>query len=320
MPTNISKGTAYALGACFIWGLIFIVPLYMEGFTTIEIALGRYLTYGMISLVILLRTYFQGTYSYPLGIWVKAIGFSFACTMNYYIFVILSVRYSTPAICALILGIAPISIAFYGNWRHKECSYQSLIMPSLLVLLGLIVINAPYIIETPAASTHLLGVFCALWALMAWSWYVVENSAFLKKNPEIDSGNWSTLIGVSTLFWVFVLGAVTTVFFEEQLDFNKYIQPGPQLVHFLAGCAVLGFLCSWLGAYLWNKASLYLPVSLAGQLMVFETLFGISFVYGLDQSLPPEIEFLGMTFLLIAIIYGIRVSSHAHHGKAVIST
>lgn len=316
MPTNIPKGIAYALAACFIWGLIFIVPLYMEGFTPIEIALGRYLTYGVISSVILLRACFQGTCSYPLGIWIKAIGFSLVCSIGYYTFVILSVRYSTPAICALILGIAPISIAFYGNWRKKEWSYQSLIMPSLLILLGLIVINAPYIIEAPSASTHLLGVFCALWALMAWSWYVVENSAFLKKNPDMDSGNWSTLIGVSTLFWVVVLGVVTAVFFEDQLDFNKYIEPGPQLVNFLVGCAVLGFLCSWVGAYLWNKASLCLPVPLAGQLMIFETLFGICFVYALDQSLPPEMEFLGMAFLLTAIVYGIRVSTQAESKAA----
>ncbi len=319
MPINIPKGIAYALGACFIWGLIFIVPLYMEGFTPIEIALGRYFTYGMLSSAILLRAWSQGSCHYPLRIWIRAIGYSLVCSIGYYTFVILSVRYSTPAICALVLGISPISIAFYGNWRHKECSYQSLILPSLFILLGMIVINAPYIIEAPSPSTHLLGIFSAMWALAAWSWYVVENSAFLKKNPDVESGNWSTLVGVSTLFWVFVLGIVSTFFFKDQLDFNKYVEPGPQLVHFLIGCAVLGFLCSWVGAYLWNKASLFLPVSLAGQLMIFETLFGIGFVYALDQSLPPEMEFLGMAFLLIAIVYGVRVSSQSVPDKALVS-
>lgn len=28
------KGIAFALGACFIWGLIFIVPQFMNGFTS----------------------------------------------------------------------------------------------------------------------------------------------------------------------------------------------------------------------------------------------------------------------------------------------
>ena len=55
---------------------------------------------------------------------------------------------------------------------------------------------------------------------------------------------------------------------------------------FLIGCATLGLLCSWVGASLWNKASVFLPVSLAGQLMIFETIFGVLFVYMLNQQMP----------------------------------
>lgn len=313
MPANILKGTLYAIGACFIWGLIFVVPLYMESFTPIEIALGRYLSYGSISSLILFRAYFQGGCRYPLSVWTRALCYSFICSIGYYTFVILAMRYSTPAICTLILGICPIAIAFYGNWRQKECSYRSLMMPSVLIAIGLVVINVPYILETPSPSTYLLGLVCALWALVAWSWYVVANSAFLKKNPHVDSGDWSTLMGVGTMFWVLNLGILSPFFFEDQLDWNKYFEPGPELYSFLIGSAILGILCSWVGGFLWNRASFYLPVSLAGQLTIFETLFGVSFVYMFEQRLPPKMEFLGVAFLLSAIIYGIRVSAK---GKA----
>lgn len=317
MPTNILKGTMFALGACFIWGLIFIVPLFMDHFTPIEIALGRYFTYGILSFCIFLRIYLQGTCRYPFSIWLKVIGFSLVYSIGYYTFVILAVRYATPAICALILGVSPITIAFYGNWKQKECSYQSLVLPSILILIGLIVINAPYIMESTSPSTYLIGLFCAVWALIGWSWFVVANSAFLKNNPDVKSGDWSTLLGVGTLFWVFTMGLVVTLFFEDQLDFNKYVTPGPELVNFLIGCGVLGLICSWVGAYLWNKASFYLPVSLAGQLTIFETLFGLCFFYMLEQKLPPKMELLGVALLLTAIGYGIRASSQAVQEKAL---
>ncbi len=75
---------------------------------------------------------------------------------------------------------------------------------------------------------------------------------------------------------------------------------------FLLGSATLGLLCSWVGAFLWNKASLHLPVSLAGQLTIFETIFGVLFFYLLTMTLPSTIEVIGIIILLAAIIYGIR--------------
>lgn len=311
MPVNIFRGSLYALAACIIWGLIFVVPLFMEGFTPVEIAIGRYFTYGIFSSAIMLRICLKKRQIYSFSIFLKAIGYSFACSVGYYIFVILSMRYSSPAICTLILGVSPITIAFYGNWKQKECSYQSLIIPSILIVIGLAVINIPSIMQTSSPSTYILGLFYALLALGAWTWYLVANSAFLKKNAAIDSGDWSTLIGVGTLFWALILGVAALMFFDDQLDFRKYVDAGPELTNFLIGCLVLGFLCSWVGAYLWNKASLYLPVSLAGQLTIMETFFGLSYVYLLEQRMPLLFEFLGILLFVVAIFYGIRVSSQA---------
>jgi drug/metabolite transporter (DMT)-like permease len=309
IPINILRGSSYALAACIIWGLIFVVPLFMEGYTPIEIAIGRYFTYGIFSSAILFRICIQKGKIYPFSIFLRAIGYSFACSVGYYIFVILSMRYSSPAICTLILGVSPITIAFYGNWKQKECSYRSLMIPSILICIGLAVINTPSILEASSPSTYILGLIYALLALGAWTWYLVANFAFLKKNPTIDSGVWSTLIGVGTLFWALILGIAAIIFFDDQLNFRKYVDVGPELTNFLIGCLILGFLCSWVGAYLWNKASLYLPVSLAGQLTIMETFFGLFYVYLLEQRFPPLLEFLGILLFVVAIVYGIQVSS-----------
>ena len=300
------KGIVFALGACFIWGLIFVVPQFMTGFTSIEVALGRYLLYGIISSLIFCKSKLQGTCRYPREIWIKALYFSLISTIGYYTCLVLALRYSTPAICALVLGISPIVIAFYGNWKQKETAFRSLAIPSILILLGLVIINIPHIEATDSISGYVLGLGCSFLALIAWSWYVVANARFLKHHPEVHSSDWSTLIGVVTLFWVFMFALFLSVFCENQLHMEKYITPSPELTRFLIGSAVLGLLCSWIGAFLWNRASVYLPVSLAGQLTIFETIFGVLFVYILERHVPPAIESMGILLLFIAIVYGIR--------------
>lgn len=155
------RGIAFALGACFIWGLIFVVPQFMTGFGSIEIALGRYLFYGIISLLIFAKLALQGRCRYPLNIWTKAVCYSIMTSIGYYTWVVLALRFCSPAICALVLGISPITIAFYGNWKNKEVSYSSLILPSVLILIGLVMINAPQFCAHEAQSQYLLGLACA---------------------------------------------------------------------------------------------------------------------------------------------------------------
>ncbi len=298
---SLFKGTLFAVGACFVWGLIFVVPYYMNDFTSLEVVIGRYLFYGSLSVLLFLKAKFHKLFCYQKFIWIKAISFSLVSTIGYYIFLVLGVRYSSPAISALILGISPITIAFYGNWKEKETSFKSLLFPSLLILIGLITINVPEFILTPSPSKYCLGLLFTFIALLAWTWYVVINSKFLKKHLTILSSDWATLIGVGSLFWTLLFILTLAPFFEAPHSLQKYIS-----FNFLVGSAVSGILSSWVGAFLWNRASFYLPVSLAGQLTLFETIFGVIFYYSLIQTVPSLIECLGIAILLSSIIYGIR--------------
>lgn len=298
------KGIAFALSACFIWGLIFIIPHFMSSFSSIEIVLGRYWFYGGISLLFLLKARLQGFCCYPLSVWIKALYLSFLS--GYYLWVVLAIRYTSPEVCALVLGTSPIAIAFYGNWKQKEGNFKLLIVPSFLILIGLIMINAPHIIMTNSPLEYTIGLICSFLSLASWSVYVVLNSRFLKNNPLIRSNDWATIQGVTTLFWAIICGLACSVFLWDTLDMEKYLSWNQDTKSFLIGCATLGLLCSWVGATLWNKASVYLPVSLAGQLMIFETIFGVLFVYLLNQQIPALIECVGVMLLLGAVIYGIQ--------------
>jgi drug/metabolite transporter (DMT)-like permease len=305
------QGVLYALSACLIWGMIFVIPRFVEGFSPIEVALGRYLVYGIVSVGIFFKSRWNGKCHYPLAIWVKAFWFSPVSTIVYYTSIVLAVRYSTPAICALIVGISPITIAFYGNWKQKECSYRSLIFPSFLILVGLVIINVPQMNVSESISEYTMGMVCALIALASWTWYVEVNSRFLKEYPHVSPKDWVTLVGIATLFWVMIFGVVLITCLHEQFHLDKYIVWNAELMSFIGGCAFLGIMCSWVGAMLWNQASVYLPVSLAGQLTIFETIFGVIFVYSLAQQMPPMFECVGMAILFGAVIYGIRRSSQS---------
>lgn len=303
------KGIAYALGACLVWGLIFVVPQFLDGFSSIEISLGCYFFYGVISFVIYLYEWFQKSARFSWSTWYKASYFSLISTIIYYTSVVLALRFATPAISALILGISPIGIAFYGNSKKKEVRNRRLILPALLILLGLVVINAPLMTQSDSPSSYLLGLFCGFIGLLSWVWYVVENSHFLKENPTISPGDWSTLVGVATLFWVVLGGLILAFFFSEDINMHKYYNFDLPTVKFLIGCTILGVLCTWLAAYFWNQASMKLPISLLGQLAVFETIFGLIYVYTIDQRLPTHIEYLGISLFLSAVAVGIKQSS-----------
>lgn len=297
------KGIIFALSACFIWGLIFIIPHFMNSFNAIEIALCRYLFYGGISLVLLLKARVQGFCCYPLAVWIKAIFLSILS--GYYLWVVLAIRYTSPEVCALVLGISPITIAFYGNWKQKEGNFKLLILPSLLILIGLVMINAPHIVMTNSFYDYTIGLICSFLSLASWTFYVVLNSRYLKFNPHIKANDWATIQGVAILFWVLISSLAYSLFFSDQIDMQKYLIWNLDTMSFFIGCAILGLLCSWVGAALWNKASVFLPVSLAGQLMIFETIFGVLFVYMLAQEMPSLTEAFGIVLLLGAVTYGI---------------
>ncbi len=58
---------------------------------------------------------------------------------------------------------------------------------------------------------YLLGILAACGSMLAWSWYVVSNSQFLKQNPQITSQQWSTVVGVTNNCLGYFLGGLLRV-------------------------------------------------------------------------------------------------------------
>lgn len=303
MPIN---AILLSILACFFWGIIFIVPLFLGDFCCIDIALGRYLSYGLVSLA-LFAFVTQGVQRLKQH-W--KIAFLFASIMNvgYYTTVALGVRYSSASIVALLMGIAPISIGLLGNTGGLKEISKTLLIPGLLIFLGLGFVNFEALSGGWSSQTpHDFGwgIFFALLALAAWTWYVVANTNFLTQNPDIDPKDWTSIVGVMTLGVAFVaiLGRIS-ILEREYLD--QFLNLKGSGLRFIALVSTLGILCSWIGTTLWNMASRQLPAALSGQLAILETIFGLLFVYTLEERLPTLLELLGICLIFAGVLRGVK--------------
>lgn len=304
----MSKGIALVLMACVVWGFIFVIPELLIGFSPIEVALGRYFFFGLISLCFMLVQGVKKWLAIPPFIWKQALNYALIVNVLYYFSLVLGLRYSNAAVITLLLGMSPITLAFYGNWQHKECSFRKLIFPSVLIGGGLLLVNYPafnaHSVTTPLH--YLFGLGCGLLSLIAWNWYVLSNAKFLKQNPQLPSSDWATLIGAGTFVWVVLIGGAA-LFFADPETLKKYVVLNDALERFLIGSFILGFCCSWIGAYLWNRGSQDLPLSLAGQLTIFETIFGLIYVYIAQQRFPSSLETAGITVILSGVALSMQI-------------
>jgi drug/metabolite transporter (DMT)-like permease len=299
MFTGILFGTI----ACMIWGLIFLIPDQLIGFSSFEVALGRYFFFGLLSFVLFLRSGLKMIRKYSFKYWRMAFFFGLVANLLYYTALVLGSRYASSSLAALVLGLTPIVISVFGNLQQKQVSFKSLLIPSLLIALGLFLVNLPALTQNNLApeENYLLGCFFCFFALISWSLYAVVNAKKLREDSNLSSSDWVTMIGLGTFVWT-ILGAVVYVLFIASTeDLSKYGSFSTEVQQFVIGTAVLGIVCGWIGSYLWNRASALLPVSMLGQLLIFETVFGLLFVNLYAGKWPPAISMAGMLLMLSGI-------------------
>lgn len=303
-------GLSYAVGACIVWGLIFAIPLKLNDFSTLEVASGRYITYALFSCLLLFRKGFAPLKVYTARIWMVALVLALLANPIYYVCTITGMRLASAALAVIILGMVPVTIVIYGNWHVKEISIKQLVVPFIAMFIGFVCVNGSQVdwsFQEHTIAEYLTGLFCIGIALVTWTVYVVHNARFLKRNPQIPTDEWATLIGVAALFWLVVLGLIAQYGFNL-IDYGTLFNKAtPHIMGYWIGAVILGVFSSWVGCLLWNKASSLLPVSMMGPLMIFETIFALIYVYIVEKTLPSILEIVGVLLLIGGVALSIQI-------------
>jgi drug/metabolite transporter (DMT)-like permease len=315
-PRARIRGIYYGISVNILSALTFIIPQRETSFTSVQLALGRYLSYGLGSLCIFLLITRHRVKGSDRRTWLTALLFAATGNVSYYIFLVLGVQNVGASVTALINGTLPVTVALYGNWKRREYPFSRLLLPVILLVLGLLVINLSALSgkqELPGTSIgqRFWGILFAGIAVALWTWYAVANTTFLRTHPDFSSATWSTMIGVSTLFLALLALPLARGSGTIPFDLQTLLEPGSQLLPFVAGSLMLGIGVSWGGTVLWNQAFAALPVSLAGQLIVFEPIAVLVYVAVVDAQFPRFFELLGASLIIIGVMLGVRATRHS---------
>jgi drug/metabolite transporter (DMT)-like permease len=68
----------------------------------------------------------------------------------------------------------------------------------------------------------------------------------------------------------------------------------------------IGLFASWLGTLCWNEASQRLPTTLAGQLIVFETLSALAYAFALRGRAPQALSMVGIVLLIAGVAWALQ--------------
>lgn len=310
-------GLLCALGAGLLWGLVFVAPLMLGDYPGLVLSFGRYIGFGLIALV---PAYFDRRRIAALtrADWIAALKLALVGNILYYAALATGIQLADAPLPTMMIGTLPVVIAICSNWspgHPSETVAWGRLAPSLIIIfIGLMLVNASELAHldgSRSTSDYALGCFITLGALAAWTWYPIMNARHMKQNPHIASSTWATVQGLATLPLALVGFAGYGVY--AALQPAAYDFPlGPRPMEFIGLMLTLGLCASWLGTMLWNKASQKLPTSLAGQLIVFETLSALLYAFIWRGAAPTATVLAGIALLCVGVVLGMRTFQKAH--------
>jgi drug/metabolite transporter (DMT)-like permease len=309
----MQRGVMYGMSAGAIWGFIFLAPRLLPDFSPLALSVGRYLMYGAVSLAVALPFARRLFAKLTRADFIALVKLALVGNLLYYMLLASAVQLVGVAPSSLIVGILPVTVTLAGRRDHGAIDLKRLVGPLLLVLAGIACINLDVFSDVVSSSgggehaasvlTRLTGLACALGALASWTWYAVVNARYLQANRHFDGNEWSVLWGIVTGLLGLVLGAVVWMLPAGTVQASV---PAARWHVFWIVCFALATGGSWLGNMLWNAAAKRLPLTLAGQMIVFETLFALLYAFVYDGRWPRTPEVLAIVLLLVGVLWSVR--------------
>ena len=307
-------GTFFALAAGLMWGLVFVSPLLLPEYPAALQSFGRYLAFGLIALPLawLDRARLR---ELSRADWREALKLALVGNLVYYLCLAAAIQRAGGPLPTMIIGTLPVVIAVVSNrrnaWRDGRLPWARM-LPSLgLIATGIALVNRAefeLLRADPQAdpARYALGALLAFGAVACWTWYPIRNADWLRAHPDRSPRTWATAQGVATLPLALVGYAVFWLW--SSVGGSAFELPfGPRPLQFVGLMFVIGFFASWLGTMCWNEASQRLPTTIAGQLIVFETLSALAYAFILRGTPPPPVTLAGIALLVAGVMWALRV-------------
>jgi drug/metabolite transporter (DMT)-like permease len=307
----MALGVLFALAAGLMWGLVFVAPLLLPHYSAAMLSVGRYLAFGLIALPFALmdRERLRGL---ARADWIEAARLSLIGNFLYYVLLAAAIQKAGGPLPTMIIGTLPVVIAVSSNLRDAKRDGRLpwlRLAPSLaLIATGIGLVNHAELVLLRATDAsnpraYAIGALLAIGAVVCWTWYPIRNADWLRAHADRSPRTWATAQGVVTLPLAMV--GLPIVFAIGAADPAAPLGATPE--RFVLLMLAIGLCASWLGTLCWNEASQRLPTTIAGQLIVFETLAALAYVFALRGALPPAATLAGIALLIAGVIWALRV-------------
>ena len=298
-------GCGVAAGA--LWGSIFVAPKMLPQFSPLALSAARYVLYGVLSLVLALpvwRTLWRKTTRRD---WVALLLLSLPGNLLYYLCVAGGVQRAGVAPVSLIVGLLPVTVTLAGAAERGSLPLRRLALPLLMAVAGVVCIylDAPVMHADAGGNAYFFGLLMAAGALACWTVYAVCNARYLRRHPQFTSREWSLLTGVAT--GLLSLALAVPAFCVPGMATTS-AQPASAWGMFWLVNMGVALGASVLGNSLWNAASRKLPLTLSGQLIVFETVFALLYGFVYEGRWPHGLELLAALLL----VGGVALAARRH--------
>ncbi|MBC7385995.1 MAG: DMT family transporter [Cryobacterium sp.] len=306
------RGLVAAISACACWGVSFLAPRALPDVPPAAIALLRFSFFGGSSLVVLLL----GARKLP-KLTGRIFFLTFCLTLSgysaYYYLLAAGIHGAGIVFSTAVIGLLPLSILLFRTpmkeWLRLSYSIAAILAGIALLCTALFLRGGSGASLSPWIRVQ-GAVACAI-ALLLWTYFAVANAQFMKTHPQWSPSQWSSWLGVTAMITSFILFFVT-----EGPDAISHLRAYSSSSELVLWTGFMGIFGTWIATVLWNYASRILPDTWLGQLLVFETLFGLLYGFLYERRPPSPLEAAAILLLFTGTVFGVRTLASGRSSNA----
>lgn len=301
--SGILVGILCGMGAGALWGLVFLAPELARAFSPLQLTIGRYLAYGLLSAALIAPRWRSLKAGLGRREWLALGWLSLCGNTLYYILLSSAVQLGGIALTSLVISFMPVVVTVVGSRDHGAVPLIRLAPSLALCAVGAVCVGWQAV-SSPASGSSVAqwaGLACAVGALLVWTSYAVSNSRWLTRLETVSAHDWNLLTGVVT-------GAQAVALIPLALMLDRFDQSAEAWLQFAGVSVGVAVLASIVGNALWNRMSRLLPLTLVGQMILFETLFALLYAFVWEQRLPTLLETVAFVVVTVSVI--LCVSAH----------